>query len=59
MTLLAARRTIERVNCRVGKFGRAYSRVKRGRVILQKPKFGAVLRGGGKVDLVVSRGRKG
>ncbi len=31
--------------------------IKRGRVISQKPRFGAVLPGGGKVDLVVSRGR--
>ena len=27
-------------------------------MISQKPKFGTVLRGGGKVNLVVSRGRK-
>ena len=57
-TLPAAKRTIARANCRVGKVRRAYSRIKKGRVISQKPKFGAVLRGGGKVNLVVSRGRK-
>jgi hypothetical protein len=57
--LPAAKRTLARANCRVGKIRRAYSkRVKRGRVISQKPRFGAVLRGGGKVSLVVSRGRK-
>jgi FG-GAP-like repeat/PASTA domain/FG-GAP repeat len=58
MTLAAAKRTIARANCRVGEIRRAYSRVKRGRVISQKPKFGAVLPGGSKVDLVVSRGRR-
>jgi FG-GAP-like repeat/FG-GAP repeat/PASTA domain len=58
-TVPAAKRTIVRANCRVGKIRRAYSKaVKRGRVISQKPRFGAVLRGGGKVNLVVSRGRK-
>ena len=59
MTLVAAKRKLARVNCRVGKIRRAYSRaVKRGRVISQKPAFGAVRPGGAKVNLVVSRGRK-
>jgi hypothetical protein len=59
MTLPAAKRTIARATCRVGKIRRAYSKnVKRGRVISQKPKFGAVLRAGGKVSLVVSRGKR-
>ena len=57
-TLLAARRTLARAHCRVGKIRRVYSRAKRGRVISQKPRFGTVLRNGGKVNLVVSRGRK-
>ena len=58
-TLPIARRTLARANCRVGKIRRAYSKnVKKGRVISQKPRFGAVLPGGGKVDLVVSRGRR-
>jgi PASTA domain-containing protein/VCBS repeat protein len=58
-TLPAAKRTIERANCRVGKIRRAYSKsVKRGRVISEKPKPGAVLRNRGKVNLVVSRGRR-
>ena len=58
-TLPTAKRTLARANCRVGKIRRAYSKsVKRGRVISQRPRFGAVLRGGGKVNLVVSRGRK-
>jgi hypothetical protein len=57
--LRIARQQIVRGNCRVGKIRRAYSKtVKRGRVISQRPRFGVVLRGGGKVNLVVSRGRK-
>jgi hypothetical protein len=56
--LRIARQQIVRGNCRVGRIRRAYSRVKKGRVIAQKPKFGTVLPGGGKVNLVVSRGRK-
>ena len=55
-TLQAARQTLARVNCRLGKVGFAYSRTIRGRVIGQKPKLGAVLPGGGRVDVVVSRG---
>jgi FG-GAP-like repeat/PASTA domain len=59
MTPAAAKRELARVNCRAGKVSRASSkRVKKGRVVLQKPRFGAVLRGGSKVTLVVSRGRK-
>jgi hypothetical protein len=57
-TLRTAKRTIAGANCRVGKIRRAYSRVKRGRVISQRPKPGVVLPGGGKVELVVSRGRR-
>ena len=58
-TLPAAKRTIARANCRVRTIRRAYSKaVKRGRVISQKPKPGTVLANRGKVNLVVSRGRK-
>jgi hypothetical protein len=57
--LLGARKAIARANCRLAKVRRRYSTtVKRGRVISQKPKPGAVLPNGGKVDLVVSLGRK-
>jgi hypothetical protein len=59
MTPAAAKRELARVNCRAGKVSRAYSkRVKKGRVISQKPRFGAVLRNLGKVSLVISRGRR-
>ena len=58
-TLPAAKRTIARANCRVGKIRRAYSKnVKKGRVISQKPEPGTVLPNRGKVSLVVSRGRR-
>jgi hypothetical protein len=57
-TLLAAKRSIARTRCRVGKIRRAYSKiVKRGRVISEKPKSGTRLPRRGKVNLVVSRGR--
>jgi hypothetical protein len=59
MALAAAKRTIVRANCRVGKIRRAYSRrVKRGRVISEKPGALTVLPNRGKVNLLVSRGRK-
>jgi beta-lactam-binding protein with PASTA domain len=58
-TLPLARRTLARAHCPVGKIRRAYSRTRSGRVISQKPKAGTVLRKGGKVDLMISRGRKG
>jgi len=58
-TLSAAKRTIARANCRVGKIRRAYARyIKRGRVISEKPKPGTVLPNRGKVTLVVSLGRR-
>lgn len=56
-TPAVARATLERAGCRVGEVGRAYSQlVEEGRVISQRPKFGAVLPGDAKVDLVVSEG---
>jgi hypothetical protein len=60
MTLAGAKSALARVNCRLGKVNTAYSkRVRRGRVVSQQPTFGAVLPKGSKVNLVVSRGRKG
>jgi FG-GAP-like repeat/PASTA domain len=58
MKLGAATRTLALAGCRVGKVRRAYSRVKLGRVISQSPRFGVVLTRRGKVNLVVSRGRR-
>ena len=58
-TLLAAKRMIARSNCGVGKIRRAYAKsVKKGLVISQKPKPGTVLPKRGKVNLVVSLGRR-
>ena len=58
-TLPAARRKIMRAGCRVGKIRRRYSDYPpKGRVISEKPKFGAVLPIGSSVNLVVSRGPK-
>jgi hypothetical protein len=59
VTVAAAKRKLARVNCRVGTVSRSYSKwIKKGRVISQKPRFGAVRPGGAKVNLVVSLGRK-
>ena len=56
-TLLAAKRTIARANCRVGKIRRAYSkRVKKGRVISQKPRPGTTRPAASPVSLRVSKG---
>ena len=58
-TLPGAKRTIARADCRVGKIRHAYSKiVKKGRVISEKPKPGTLLPNRGKVNLVVSRGRR-
>jgi hypothetical protein len=57
--LSAASKTIKAAHCRVGKVKRAYSKtVKKGRVVSEKPKTKTKLASGGKVNLVVSRGRK-
>jgi hypothetical protein len=59
LTLPAAKEQLARANCRVGSVARKYSeRVKLGLVISQSPAFGAVLPGGGKVSLVISRGKR-
>ena len=58
-TLSAAKAGVAGAGCRVVKVRRAYSKyVKRGHVISQAPPPRRVLRTGGKVKLVVSRGRK-
>jgi beta-lactam-binding protein with PASTA domain len=55
-TLKAAKRTLARVNCRIGKVSFAYSRTIKGLVIGQKPKLGEVLPRGSRVNVVISRG---
>ncbi|HSD01154.1 MAG TPA: FG-GAP-like repeat-containing protein [Gaiellales bacterium] len=57
LTLAGAKVRLERGHCRLGRTRRAYARyVASGRVAGQTPGFGAVLRQGGRVDVVVSRG---
>jgi PASTA domain len=56
-TLKTAKRAIRHANCTVGKIKkRPSNKVKRGRVISQKPKAGTQLPNGAKVKLTVSRG---
>ena len=58
-TLPGAKHVVVRAHCRVGKIRRAYSTtVRKGRVSSQRPKPGTVLPNRGKVNLVVSRGRR-
>jgi hypothetical protein len=56
--LSKARRTITHAGCRVGDIRGAYSVYPRGRVVSQKPRPGTVLPNRGKVNLIVSRGRR-
>jgi VCBS repeat protein/PASTA domain-containing protein/FG-GAP repeat protein len=59
-TLTDARRATTRARCRIGTIRRVYAEYPpKGRVISQKPDFGAVVPIGSKVDLRVSRGPKG
>jgi len=58
-TLAAAARSIRTHGCSVGKITHAASpTIKKGNVILQKPKPGRRLKHGAKVNLVVSKGRR-
>lgn len=57
-TLRTARRMIRGRRCRVGRVRYARSRRARSRVISQRPRRGARLRVGARVNLVVSRGRR-
>jgi hypothetical protein len=57
--LAAAKRAIALASCGLGGVSHAYSRlVGEGRVISQRPKAGTPLPRGGKVSIVVSRGRR-
>lgn len=59
MPLATARRTTARAGCRVGVLRRVQSNgVPSGRVVSQEPRAGTLLAGGGRVDLIVSRGRR-
>ena len=59
LTLLGAKRSLVRRGCALGRVTKAYSRrVRRGRVVGQRPAPGLRLRRGAKVAVVVSRGRR-
>lgn len=58
-TLKAAKRVLRAANCSLGKVGKAYSaKIKKGRVVSQKPKPHTVKPLDARVKLVLSRGRK-
>jgi uncharacterized delta-60 repeat protein len=58
-TLRAAKRSLTKAHCAVGKLTRSFSaKVKKGRVIASKPKPGKTLAQGAKVRLQVSKGKK-
>jgi probable HAF family extracellular repeat protein len=60
MTLPSAHDAIARAECSFGRLRRAYSgRVERARVISQSPRAGTRVLWGTKIDLVISRGRRG
>lgn len=54
----AAKRALAKAHCRAGRITKKYSKVRRGRVISQKPWPGKHLAVGAKVNLVVSKGKK-
>ena len=53
-----ARRWSDQAHCKAGKVTRKFSKVKKGRVISQRPKPGTSLAAGAKVKLVISKGKK-
>jgi uncharacterized delta-60 repeat protein len=55
-SLKIARRRITRADCRTGRINHRYSKTKRGHVISQRPRPRRRLRGGFKINLVVSKG---
>ncbi|MFL6228084.1 MAG: PASTA domain-containing protein, partial [Pyrinomonadaceae bacterium] len=58
-TFKAAKRALRTHSCSLGRVKRAFSsRVKKGRVISQRPKAGRHLKHGAKVRLVISKGRR-
>ena len=57
-TLSAAKRMLKAAHCGVGKTTRVYSKLKKGRVVAEKPRAGAHLKSGAKVALTVSKGKK-
>jgi hypothetical protein len=56
--LSAATKKLKAAHCGVGKITKVYSKVKKGRVAAQNPKPGKHLKGGAKVALKVSKGKR-
>lgn len=57
-TLKAAKSALAKAHCKAGKVSKKFSKVKKGRVISQKPGAGKHEPAGTKVSLVVSKGKK-
>jgi hypothetical protein len=57
-TVVATRKALRARRCALGKVRRAYSKVRRGRVITQSRRPGTRLAAGSKVNVLVSRGRR-
>jgi alpha-tubulin suppressor-like RCC1 family protein len=59
MTLAQAKQALAKANCRLGNVGQAFSsKVKRGRLLSQKPRAGARLVANAKVSVVLSAGKE-
>jgi subtilisin family serine protease len=59
LTLAGAKRSLAKQGCALGRVSKAYSRrIRRGRVVAQRPGPGLRLRRGAKITVVVSRGRR-
>ena len=54
----AAKKRLNARHCGLGKITRAYSKVKRGRVVAQRPKPGKALKAEARVAVTVSKGRR-
>ena len=57
-TLASAKSALAQAHCKAGKVTKKFSKVKKGRVVSQRPKPGTNLAAGAKVNLVISKGRK-
>jgi subtilisin family serine protease len=59
LTLIGAKRALVKRGCALGRISRTYSRrVRRGRIVAQRPRPGLRLRRGAKVAVELSRGRR-
>jgi subtilisin family serine protease len=59
LTLIGAKRALVKRGCALGRISRTYSRrVRRGRIVAQRPRPGLRLRRGAKVAVALSRGRR-